>query len=140
MRPAWRHQHVLLTFPDMKDMTKTRWPMLIGGVGLSVIAAAVALGVTGNRRAQPALPLPLAPLATLGKLHPAPATGQPGPEGVPLTRGRVGPARGTVTALLDGRVFTGDPRAIPLLAHSQVELEVGRPLVAPDHVSFPSGL
>jgi len=60
--------------------------------------------------------------------------------GQPLTRGRVGPARGTVTALFDGRVFTGDPRRIPLLAHSQVELEVGRPLVAPEEISFPSGL
>ena len=42
--------------------------------------------------------------------------------------------------LFDGRVFTGDPRRIPLLAHSQVELEVGRPLVAPEEISFPSGL
>lgn len=57
-----------------------------------------------------------------------------------LSRRRVGPARGLVTAFLDGRVFSGSPRQLPLLAHSQVELEVGRPLVTPENISFPSGL
>lgn len=60
--------------------------------------------------------------------------------GQPLDRSRVGPGRGAVTALFNGRVFTGDPRRIPLLAHSQIELEVGRPLVAPDQIGFPQGL
>jgi hypothetical protein len=57
-----------------------------------------------------------------------------------LDRHRVGPARGRVTALFDGRLFKGNPRLIPLLPHSQIELEVGRPLVAPEHVTFPTGL
>jgi hypothetical protein len=60
--------------------------------------------------------------------------------GQPLTRARVGRARGRVTALFNGRVFTGNPRRIPLLAHSQVELEIGCPLVAPEDISFPNGL
>jgi hypothetical protein len=60
--------------------------------------------------------------------------------GQPLNRHRVGPARGRVTAIFDGRVFTGDPRTIPLLAHSQIELEVGRPLVKPETIAFPPGL
>jgi len=60
--------------------------------------------------------------------------------GQPLTRRRVGPAGGRVTALFDGRVFTGNPRTIPLLAHSEIELEVGHPLVAPEHIAFPGGL
>jgi hypothetical protein len=60
--------------------------------------------------------------------------------GQPLSHRRVGPARGLVTAFLDGRVFSGNPRQIPLLAHSQIELEVGRPLVTPENISFPSGL
>jgi len=57
--------------------------------------------------------------------------------GQPLSRNQVGPARGRVTALFDGRVFAGDPREIPLLAHAQIQLEVRRPLVAPqgDRVS-----
>jgi hypothetical protein len=60
--------------------------------------------------------------------------------GQPLNRHEVGPARGPVTALFDGRLFTGDPRQIPLLAHSQIQLDVGRPLIAPEHISFPPGL
>ena len=60
--------------------------------------------------------------------------------GQPLGRDRVGPARGPVTAFLEGRVFTGSPRRIPLLAHGRIQLEVGRPLVAPDRSDFPAGL
>jgi hypothetical protein len=60
--------------------------------------------------------------------------------GQSLDRRQVGPAHGRVTALLNGRVFTGDPREIPLLAHAQIELEVGRPLLAPERIEFPAGL
>jgi hypothetical protein len=60
--------------------------------------------------------------------------------GQPLSRGRVGPALGTVTAFFNGRVFTGNPRAIPLLAHAQIQLDVGRPLIAPERITFPQGL
>jgi len=58
----------------------------------------------------------------------------------PLNRDRVGPARGIVTSLFEGRVFTGSPRDIPLLAHAQIQLDVGRPLVAPQGIGFPRGL
>ena len=57
-----------------------------------------------------------------------------------LDRQHVGPAHGPVTALLNGRVFTGNPRRIPLLAHAQIQLEVGKPLIAPETISFPNGL
>jgi hypothetical protein len=60
--------------------------------------------------------------------------------GKPLDREQVGPARGQVTALFNGRVFTGNVRQIPLLAHAQIQLEVGRPLVAPEKITFPAGL
>jgi hypothetical protein len=60
--------------------------------------------------------------------------------GQPLSRRRVGPARGHVTALFDGHVFIGNPRQIPLLAHAQIQLEVGKPLVAPERIAFPPGL
>jgi hypothetical protein len=60
--------------------------------------------------------------------------------GKPLDREQVGPARGAVTALFNGRVFTGNPRQIPLLAHAQIQLEVGQPLVAPEKITFPGGL
>jgi hypothetical protein len=60
--------------------------------------------------------------------------------GQPLNREQVGPAHGRVTALVNGRRYTGNPRAIPLLAHAQIQLEVGRPLVAPEAITFPNGL
>jgi hypothetical protein len=60
--------------------------------------------------------------------------------GQPLSRHRVGRAQGHVTALLNGHVFTGNPRQIPLLAHAQIELEVDHPIVAPDEIAFPRGL
>jgi hypothetical protein len=45
-----------------------------------------------------------------------------------------------VTALYDGKVYQGNPRDIPLNAHAQIQLEVGKPLIAPQHITFPSGL
>jgi hypothetical protein len=60
--------------------------------------------------------------------------------GQPLNRHRVGPARGFVTGFFNGRVFEGNPRAIPLLPHAQIQLDVGRPLVAPERITFPRGL
>jgi hypothetical protein len=59
--------------------------------------------------------------------------------GQPLSRTRVGPAHGPVTAIVDGRVWTGDPRKIPMVSHAQVQLEVGEPLVAPQSIRFPGG-
>jgi hypothetical protein len=60
--------------------------------------------------------------------------------GQPLNRNQVGPTHGHVTALFDGRGFTGNPREIPRLAHAQTQLEVGRPLLAPEKITFPYGL
>jgi hypothetical protein len=55
--------------------------------------------------------------------------------GQPLSPTQVGPVRGHVTALFDGEVWRGNPRAIPLQAHAQIQLDVGRPLVAPVRIS-----
>jgi hypothetical protein len=60
--------------------------------------------------------------------------------GEPLGPAEVGPARGTVTSFYDGRLFRGNPRDIPLTRHAQIQLDVGRPLVAPGKISFPPGL
>jgi hypothetical protein len=40
----------------------------------------------------------------------------------------------------NGQVYRGNPRDIPLTAHAQIQLEVGRPLIAPASISWPSGL
>src|SRR5579864_802366 len=58
----------------------------------------------------------------------------------PLGPTRVGPAHGRVVAFVNGKLWHGDPRSIPLHAHTQVQLDVGRPLVGPVHISSWSGL
>ena len=60
--------------------------------------------------------------------------------GQPLSTNQVGPAKGHVTALYDGKVYVGNPRDIPLTAHAQIQLEVSTPLLAPVSISFPNGL
>ncbi len=56
--------------------------------------------------------------------------------GQPLSANQVGPARGKVTAIVNGSVYTGDPRQIPLRKHAQIQLEVGTPLIAPVSIKF----
>ena len=60
--------------------------------------------------------------------------------GQPLGPNQVGPARGHVTAIYDGKRYEANPRDIPLHAHAQIQLEVGTPLVAPESITFPNGL
>jgi hypothetical protein len=50
--------------------------------------------------------------------------------GQPLGPDQVGPARGPVVAFQDGKRFSGNPRDIPLLSQSVVQLSVGTPVVA----------
>jgi hypothetical protein len=57
-----------------------------------------------------------------------------------LSPSEVGSVAGRVTALYNGQLFRGSPRDIPLTRHAQIQLEVGRPLVAPVRISFPAGL
>jgi hypothetical protein len=60
--------------------------------------------------------------------------------GQPLGPDEVGPATGHVAAIYNGQVYQGNPRDIPLTAHAQIQLEVGTPLIAPESITFPSGL
>jgi hypothetical protein len=60
--------------------------------------------------------------------------------GQPLGPDQVGPEKGHVTALYNGQVYQGNPRNIPLNKHAQIQLEVGTPLVAPESITWPSGL
>jgi hypothetical protein len=57
-----------------------------------------------------------------------------------LATGIAGFAHGTVTAFFNGHVFTGNPRELPLLAPAQIQLDVARPPIAPEHITFPQGL
>jgi hypothetical protein len=53
----------------------------------------------------------------------------------PLTSTQVGPARGTVTAYVDGAHYSGDPSTIPLRSHEDVQLDVGK-VVAPKKIDW----
>jgi hypothetical protein len=53
---------------------------------------------------------------------------------------QVGAYKGQVTAYYNGKVSTGNLAKIPLPSEAQVQLDVGKPIVAPDHVTFPKGL
>ena len=60
--------------------------------------------------------------------------------GQPLSGTQVGPAKGPVVALFNGKQFLGNPRDIPLDAQANIQLEVGTPLVSPVIVSSWTGL
>jgi hypothetical protein len=60
--------------------------------------------------------------------------------GIPLSRTQVGPAKGSVTAFYNGKPWTGSLAAIPLASGSQIQLDVGSPVVGPEHIVFPKGL
>ena len=48
----------------------------------------------------------------------------------PLSTSQVGPARGRVVGFENGRQISGDPRALPLLNHAVIQLDVGSPVVS----------
>jgi hypothetical protein len=54
----------------------------------------------------------------------------------PLSRTEVASAKGKVTAFLNGKRWSQDPRAIPLLPHASIQLDVGAPTVSPKIISF----
>jgi hypothetical protein len=60
--------------------------------------------------------------------------------GQPLSPSTVGPVTGHVVAIYNGQLYKGNPRDIPLNAHAQIQLEVGKPLIAQQKISFPGGL
>ena len=61
--------------------------------------------------------------------------------GQPLSPDRVGPARRPCpVASTTARLYQRPSGDIPLTAHAQIQLQVGTPLVAPQQITFPSGL
>jgi hypothetical protein len=49
---------------------------------------------------------------------------------------QVGPAKGKVTAIVNGKVFKGNPRDVPLGSHENLQLDVGTPLIAPETIDW----
>ena len=60
--------------------------------------------------------------------------------GQPLGPSVLGPYKGHVVAIYNGKLYKGNPRNVPLNRHAQIQLEVGKPLIAPETITFPSGL
>jgi hypothetical protein len=60
--------------------------------------------------------------------------------GQPLGPRQVGPAIGPVTAIYNGQLYDSNPRNIPLNAHAQIQLDVGKPLVGPVTITFANSL
>jgi hypothetical protein len=56
-----------------------------------------------------------------------------------LSRQRVGSFNGKMIVYVDGKVFNGDPRSVPLEAHSLIQIDVGKD-VGPQPYTFPEGL
>jgi hypothetical protein len=57
--------------------------------------------------------------------------------GQKLSANRVGPDSGKVTTFYNGKVWTGSPADVPLTAAAQIQLDIGTPLIAPEHIPFP---
>jgi len=57
--------------------------------------------------------------------------------GYPLTRTGAAGFTGPVTAFVNGSEYDGDLRAIPLVSHQQIVIEVGTPVVPPPNYVFP---
>ncbi|HEX4519426.1 MAG TPA: hypothetical protein VH063_07575 [Gaiellaceae bacterium] len=60
--------------------------------------------------------------------------------GVKLSKRQLGSRTGKVTAFYNGKVWTADPADIPLTSEAQIQLDLGKPLIAPQHIKFPKGL
>jgi uncharacterized protein (DUF2147 family) len=56
-----------------------------------------------------------------------------------LSGQQVGSFKGKVIVYLDGKAFSGDPRSLPLAAHTLVQLDVGQD-VPPQQFTFQDGL
>jgi hypothetical protein len=58
----------------------------------------------------------------------------------PLSASRIGPLAGHLTVFVDGQTYTGNPRAIQLQPHAQIQIDVGTPVVKPVSISNWNGL
>lgn len=60
--------------------------------------------------------------------------------GMPLSRQGFATFKGPVTAYVNGALYTGALREIPMVAHQLITLEVGKPVVPPRNYTFPPGV
>jgi hypothetical protein len=110
--------------PPLRVQQTAAGPFVVGGAGIYWLHTHDTSGVIH-------IESPVQRRFTLGELFDL--WGQPiGPQ-------QVGPARGPVTAFVNGAVVSGDPREIPLTAHDVIQLDVGT-VVPFRSYRFPAGL
>jgi hypothetical protein len=56
--------------------------------------------------------------------------------GQPLSASQVGPATGKVTVTVNGQVWQGNPRDVPLGSHENLQVQVGQPLIEPVTINW----
>ena len=56
--------------------------------------------------------------------------------GQPLRSSQVGPARGAVVVFENGKKLSGNPRSTPLLKQGNIQIDIGKPMVAYHPFSF----
>jgi hypothetical protein len=54
----------------------------------------------------------------------------------PLTAHQAGPATGTLTVFVNGERYSGNPADITLTSHQDIQIDVGKPVVAPQQVNW----
>ena len=59
--------------------------------------------------------------------------------GQPLGLGQIGPYKGKITAWVNGKSYTGNPRDIQLTAHNVIQLDLGTPAPPFSNYTFPNG-
>src|SRR6185503_11702935 len=110
--------------PPLEVRQTAQGPFVLGGAGIYWLHTHDGSGVVH-------IESPVERRFTLGELFDV--------WGQQLGPNQVGPARGPVTALVDGAVVGGDPRDIPMTAHAVVQLDVGAPVPFQPY-TFPPGL
>ncbi|MDE3208470.1 MAG: hypothetical protein KGL58_06485, partial [Pseudomonadota bacterium] len=60
--------------------------------------------------------------------------------GMPLKPDDVAGLKGQITAYVNGKPYHQSLRNIPLTAHKQITLEIGKPVIKPPQYVFPQGL
>jgi hypothetical protein len=60
--------------------------------------------------------------------------------GIKLSTTGVGAYKGKVTTFYDGKAWKGNPRNVPLTNHTEVQLDIGSPVVPAEHINFPKTL
>jgi hypothetical protein len=54
----------------------------------------------------------------------------------PLSATRIGPDKGTLTVFVNGTRYTGDPAAIALTSHEDIQIDVGTPVIAAQRLDW----